>query len=582
MPGPGEAYACTCFFGLSTLAPSEVFSRNVTDILGLQVKQMVEIFIKQSEIMPSDESIDQHQKKRAEEIADVDKDKVSAEGLFKGTFPPPRAELQYDEEDGVLRCPGCGHEHEGGPNCLHCGQEVDDAMDAFPFSDIDEDDDIDDEELEIDLNIEAQARHAGRRRGVYNAYFGLPGPHHLPQRIQYSHYHFRGQEDDEDNSEVSGPSHVVIDSDDEEDAGSLEDFIENDEGPAPRPTRNREPINLVSEDESDSDEGGAINNRHTRRIGRRYGNRSDSEVPSILTVTDDSVDGSENDSHNEETLRQNGWSPLQHGDESDASDLESPELHRRGQYATTEDDESDTETIGNMPSDVEDSIRLRELLSETPTPSEQARGYREYSREGTPYDYTSGEGEGFDYGSDGGDGVSHTDGDGDTEMSVSPNRSRSSRSVSTDNDYGRHGGRGFENLGVANEIHELDESSDEGSIRAPIPRRRQPRLLQLNQHGQPAEPRINTDPRISMMFAQHQQTMRGSEDLATAFDGWMAGPRLVSTHDSSRSRRRSTYRQVPPARRTGPMRSSSATRVYTNSRPSRPAAFYSRDLPRRA
>jgi hypothetical protein len=102
--------------------------------------------------MPSDESMEQHNKKRAEEIADVDRDKNSPDGLFKGTFPPHRAELLFDESDGVFRCPGCQHEHEGERQCPHCGTLLEDG---YGFSDVDEDADLEDlEDLELDLDEE--------------------------------------------------------------------------------------------------------------------------------------------------------------------------------------------------------------------------------------------------------------------------------------------------------------------------------------------------------------------------------------------------------------------------------------------
>jgi hypothetical protein len=114
---------------------------------------MAEIFCKRSELMPSDESVDQHNTKRAEEIADVDKDKNSPEGLFKGTVRIlPRVEPLYDEADGILRCPNCQHEDEGGPLCTVCGTLFDRGDDGF--SDFDDEHDLDLEELELDADEE--------------------------------------------------------------------------------------------------------------------------------------------------------------------------------------------------------------------------------------------------------------------------------------------------------------------------------------------------------------------------------------------------------------------------------------------
>jgi len=78
---------------------------------------MVEVFTKRAELMPSDESIDQHTQKRSEEVAEVDRDRTGAKGLFKGAFPVAHGGhggVWRDEADDVWRCPECNFEHEGG------------------------------------------------------------------------------------------------------------------------------------------------------------------------------------------------------------------------------------------------------------------------------------------------------------------------------------------------------------------------------------------------------------------------------------------------------------------------------------
>jgi hypothetical protein len=62
--------------------------------------------------MPSDETIEQHQKRRLEEAQEVERDRNSQAGLFRGAFLR-RRELILDEQDGVFRCPGCLQEYEG-------------------------------------------------------------------------------------------------------------------------------------------------------------------------------------------------------------------------------------------------------------------------------------------------------------------------------------------------------------------------------------------------------------------------------------------------------------------------------------
>lgn len=108
--------------------------------------------------MPSDESIEQHEKRKAEETGDVERDKNGPDGLFKGAFPPSYRELIFDEEDGVLRCPRCLTEHEGGPLCNNCHLPVDDG---FEFSEDDDQygRDIEAEDLEFDMDADVSDYH---------------------------------------------------------------------------------------------------------------------------------------------------------------------------------------------------------------------------------------------------------------------------------------------------------------------------------------------------------------------------------------------------------------------------------------
>ncbi|RKF54739.1 RNA polymerase II elongation factor [Golovinomyces cichoracearum] len=105
------------------------------------IKQVVELIIKRSELMPADETIEQHQKRKAEEMSLFDCDKTSAKGIFKGMFSVKQNKLWRDNSDGVLRCSGCGFEHEGGPLCTNCGEQIN------------EEDDDDDEHMEDSRRI---------------------------------------------------------------------------------------------------------------------------------------------------------------------------------------------------------------------------------------------------------------------------------------------------------------------------------------------------------------------------------------------------------------------------------------------
>ena len=572
---------------------------------------MVEIFTKRTELMPDDESIEQHNKRRSEEIAEVEKDRNGPGGLFKGTFPAPRATLMRDEEDHVFRCPACHHEHEGGSACTNCGIALD--VDDF-FSDITDDDfdidalegleadlDVDDEEFE--LNAEAAERESRRH------FLDMQDMAH-PRRAfaQYFHYprnHPRAGDVITDTSEDS-----EVDSDEDEDGGSLHGFVvPDDEEPIRGTGRNlnnrpgiQHPIEIS--DDEDSDEGGAVSNRRPRRRVWQAGNSTPAR--SIVTLTESSVNGSEAGDE-AEALRHAGWSPLDQGNDSD-TDGHVPLGYDgyRTRYGVTEDerdsdDDSDTNTetmVGNGYTDDEDDDQLREELR-TPTDADFPHSsdaayarFNTYSRHDEQFDHFA-----DDDDSELEQASVVMDRDGDTEMSASPRASRSSRSVSittvstnpyardqhpdprssrnvsvsTSHDYGDASGssmgrRGESvdtdgivyggNLGVANTIHEVEDGSSDSSVRPPP--RRLPRRYHTNPRGQ------HYDPRISQMFAEHQQSLRGTRNNPIGLDDFGLDDE-VYREPASRHRRMTAYRNMP-ARRVDPLRSSrspSATRIIS-------------------
>jgi hypothetical protein len=232
-----------------------------------------------------------------------------------------------------------------------------------------------------------------------------------------------------------------------------------------------------------------------------------------------------------------------------------------GEQSTEE--ESDTETmVGGGASDEDDEDRSREDLSETPRyedVSDLNHWHRRESRvqplvrDQTSQSYTSEDEEADDDDSEAGQS-SIMDRDGDTEMSVSPGALRGSRSVSISSDGNGHAIG--QNLGVANEIHEIDDDSSDSSIRLPPGNRR--RRYHQN-------PRVQQyDPRISMMFAQHQQSIRGAQSQQNDVEELESGVQRIEP--ASRTRRMTAYRILPP-RRADPLRSSrspSATGVISS------------------
>jgi hypothetical protein len=567
---------------------------------------MVEIFTKRTELMAADESVEQHNKKRSEEIAEVERDRNGPAGLFKGTFPLPRAKLIRDEEDHVVRCPSCGHEHEGGPACGNCGIELD--VDDF-FSDM-EDDDFDTdalEEIEADLEVELDADFAEMQGGPY---FQDMGYHRRAFAQHYHHRHHPSHAGDvvTDTSEGS-----EVDSD-EEDGGSLHEFVVPDDEQPIRGTgrnpNNRQGIQPITiSDNSDSDEGGAVSNRRPRRRGWQAGNSTPS-ARSVVTLTESSVNGS--DAGEEAELLNAGWSPLDQGNDSDTDGhvpLAYDGYHNR--YGVTEDerdsdDASDTNTetmAGNGYSDDEPDTPT-DISYPHPSDPAYAR-FNSYSRHDEHFDHFT-----DDDDSELEQAPVNVDRDGDTEMSASPRTSRSGRSVSittvntnpyardqysdprssrsvsvsTNHDYPETSessvrGRGESvdtdgivyggNLGVANEIHEVEGGSSDSSIRPPP--RRLPRRYHPNSRPQ------QYDPRISMIFAEHQQSMRGTQSNPIGLDEWDGEVRRVEP--ASRHRRMTAYRTMPP-RRVDPLRSSrspSATRIISPAdRPSRVPRQYVR------
>ncbi|RDL34623.1 uncharacterized protein BP5553_07751 [Venustampulla echinocandica] len=563
------------------------------------IKQLVEVFTKRSELMPSDESVDTHTQRRAEEIADVDKDRNGRDGLFKGTFPKTLAELWKDDADGgVMRCRNCGFEHEGGPSCQNCGAELDDE--GYSFSDLDEDADLDDlDALSLELDDEVDAEFAEMHG---HNFLGMPDFVH--PYIHFHHLHHL-HDDPTDHSELSNSDASEMNSEsDDEDGGSLADFVApDDEEPIRRPGRqsnirnHREAI-AISDD--DSDEGGAVSNRIPRRRARVSGSSSPSP-PSVVTVTDvmdnDPNESDIGDSNSEaDMLRHAGWSPL---DQENDSDVDDPtRFHDRYGYGygdteddQASDDDSDTQTmVGNGGSDDEDGGRSREEFSETPTYDDSA--YPPYiPHEHAPNNYSSFDEEATNYGSEAGYSTTY-DRDGDTEMSVSP-RSSVSANVAGEGAYGNplsiseesgsersmsrstNGTRPEayqhetgQNLGVANQIHEIEDDSDDNPIRPPP--RRLPRRYHPNARVQ------QYDPRISLIFAEHQQSMRGTQSQQQmGLDELDTEVRRVEP--ASRARRLTAYRVLPP-RLVDPLRSSrspSATRVIASSgRTSRPNRYY--------
>jgi hypothetical protein len=504
---------------------------------------MVEIFIARVELMPADESEDQHQKRRKEENDIVEADKIN-DNLFKGCFSNIRhqANIRYDEEDRVHVCTNCGHEYEGGQECTSCGMdfEGDEEDIRDDFSDMEMDmylghpdlgsgEDIDDNDsLDYD-------------EGIWEGP-GLPPAFLANHILAHGFPHgFHGRPIPVDSSSGDESSNSD-DNDVEEETQYDRDFIAPDSEDAHFHDRRARGTNSVSEgsfaselgngengsDESeDSDEGGAISNGRRRR--QRSARRSN---PSIITVSDDEDTSGAEDSVNR--YQGEGWSPLHHGDDSDDGDVEP---------FVTASDLSDTDTmVGNQGSDddaSESHQRSRDNGSSTPRYNEfqeyRTHGYEHndrYTRErSTPVSMSNGQGhDGSESGEDSDPEGNTTDVDGDVEMSVSPTASSS-----------RGSSRSVEVLGVVNTVHDPDDDESEGSVRPPN-RRMRPRRQARDASDTP-----EYNPRISQMFAQHQSDLRDvSARQNPLYEEWEISQRSEVT---PRSRTAAYYRTIPPRHR---------------------------------
>lgn len=424
------------------------------------VKQIVDTFVARSELMPSDESIEQHNQRKKEEADMVTTDKTSSSGLFKGCFSGRTVmgrTLHFDEEDGVMRCVICGHEYEGHSRCTVCHTDFqgddEDIQERDDFSE-DDMDDIDDSDMDSELAFghdedEAEAMdddalgyqnrlpHGGLGAFLASERRNDRRPHGSFALGLQSHRRLSR----EGVTEADFNAYTAEQSD-SEDEGSLADFV------VPDDLRSGQIEVNSSDNDEDSDEGGAIQTSRRRNRGQhRVTIRSSPSVEASGTngsTTPNSVMG-------RGFTHPGGWSPLQ--EDSDDEDDHHPR--------DTEDDESDSNTmIGNQDSDAS-------LDSESEAPmspnSRRSAALRRVLRGGGQRSHSTTHG----YGYSAIDDESVIDDDGDVEME---NSSNMSRGTSVESEGSRRGS--IEYLGMGRNIIEVDDDSSDGSVRPPIRRRR--------------------------------------------------------------------------------------------------------------
>jgi hypothetical protein len=486
----------------------------VNSNLWVQVKQIVETFINRSELMPVDENAEQHRARRKEESDIVEADKAGEGGLFKGCFNHRvKATAIPDVADGVVRCPECHWEYEGGPVCEHCGINIvdPDAESTPDFSELGEMMDgpeLWDLELDGDLNAEDFTDEDNDMAGEMFRY--VLGPNGGPRRIIRPHSISSDSSTSEDDDE-----------DEDEDSGSLRDFIEQDEeeyitGRTRRraSSASRESIGSsvaeheVDEDE-ESDEGGSISNR-TRRVRPRW-------ASGRTIVTDSSED--ESDAHGMEYTQNShispvayNWSPIDHGTDDEDEPI---------------NQDSDTETLGREHNYGSEDERFREDGSVTP-------------RYGTSDQFPRSDASAV---TDSSDEESHFDSEGDIEMRHTPMAIPVSDDDSEEDDSDRTTTSTRINTHVVTDLTGDDDSSD-SSIRPPNRRRR-----------------INStyDPYVRHLFAQYQADVRAAMPRITSSNG---GWNTTTRRATPTSRPRVTHYRILPPR---PFEASTAPRRISQS-----------------
>lgn len=504
---------------------------------------MVEIFLNRAELMPADETMEQHNQRRIEENEIVEKDKSGPGGLFKGTFNVAPAPIMWDDEDGVQRCRRCHHEYEGGATCNHCGAAFD-PIDDFSdgpgiYSDVSDMESHDfDLDAEVDMDDDDLAEYHLRQ-----------GPPAILPRVQLAygaHRQINLVSSDDDADEADDES--------DDDAGSLQDFVvDEDERSRRSESRASDSVSHITlsssrstprpyeheEEHDDSDDSDDIRGigSYGRRAVRVHGPGRVPErasfaraTPSIVSIsTSEADDYGPGEYEAERDLRGAGWSPLSHDQESD---YDSRQLLANGDEDEEEDSDSNTMT-GNQPSDDEEEMGygersptprftrasqfirgpgygLRQYLSGTNR--HEARRRHQASMSLSNVSAEDGEADDDDSGEDDDEEPEVRDRDGDVEMSVSPSVSEQSSSSAGD-DRRKSGGY----LGPANNVHDVDEESSEEDVR-PANRRR--RFLttglsspaEINRNFATALREASSPPEydrhIARAFARHQNALR--------------------------------------------------------------------------
>jgi hypothetical protein len=589
---------------------------------------MTGVFIARAELLPPGETIEDHRKWQKDEAdaVQLDRDNQDARtgGLFKGCFKhthPPSLHVVRDQEDGVDRCPVCAWELEDG-ECGQCGLVFDETGevswgDSFTgFSDRDETSELDPEDLDAEMDMEeVDFDGYGEDWGTYPPEQGsfmmrrfleagmAPNAAAYARRrpITHSEAGSRRSYTQSIVSDIYGDEMHTVEEEDEDgldEDSSMNDFIDDEAvpasssasnasstpGPAPQPPTNRranvrarrvvesETSSSVSsvveededEDEDDEDEGpvrrGVRNPSQTRVLHRANGSRTSRETASSAS-TDVSTEDLDEDT--QALLREEGWMLQRDADDDEMG----------------EEDEDDSDgartTVGWEPlANSNDRSRMGGSLTPTadrpPRPSapirppsrtgdirvlNASRGLRRRSSvlSTATAHYEDGEADDDD-----------SDQDGDIELAMNTLRTRRSQAhirniAAFSNPTARFNNRVPAPGDGTNEL-DTDENSDNSQ--------------QGNGRGGPRMQRREYDPRISWMFAAHQQALQQHQMAGALID---VEPRAITplARPRTRNRNRPSPAQayspfLPPTRLRTPLLDTTSTLVMDQRMPVSP------------
>ncbi|KAJ4370484.1 E3 ubiquitin ligase [Neocucurbitaria cava] len=550
------------------------------------IRDMTSVVIARAELLPPGETIEDHKKWQKDEADAVQQDKDNKDsrtgGLFKGCFKAhplhargPSLQVVRDQEDGVDRCPICTWELEDG-GCTQCGLIFDETGevswgDSFTgFSDMDELSEQDTEDLDADMDMDGVDfdgyDDAMDGWGDYPPDQGSfmmrrfleagipPNAAAFARRRPMTHSEAGSRRSYSQSivSDIYGDEMDTVEEEDEEDS-EMNDFIDDGDGeastspsatsstpgPTPRPSNNRARApgrarrivesetsstisSVIEEEEEDEEDQGPIrrgqrNPAQTRVLHRANGS-SPSHGPPSSTSTDASTEDLDEDT--QALLREEGWM-LQRDDDEMGED---------------DEDDSDTgTTVGWEPlANSNDRSRMGGSLTPTadrPRPSapirppsragnirvlNASRGLRRRSSvlSTSTVHYEDGEADDDD-----------SDQDGDLDMAMNALRTRRSQAQLRNAAAFAHPTAYFTNRGPAqgHATNELD-TDDNSDNSQPGTGRRAPRTQ-----------RREYDPRISWMFAAHQQALQQHQTAGALID---VEPRSITPVARPRTRNR--------------------------------------------